>query len=112
MTGAVTPPHDRVLCDVAQRLRAALPENAVAARLGGDEFIVLVEECTGGAELTAVAEKILAALREPFDVAGLSVTVGASIGTALVDTHSTAIDELMHAVDTAMYLDKATRQRR
>lgn len=103
---------DRVLCDVAQRLRAALPENAVAARLGGDEFIVLVEECTGGAELTAVAEKILAALREPFDVAGLSVTVGASIGTALVDTHSTAIDELMHAVDTAMYLDKATRQRR
>ncbi len=103
---------DRVLCDVAQRLRAALPENAVAARLGGDEFIVLVEECTGRAELTAVSNKILAALREPFDVAGLSVTVGASIGTALVDTHSTAIDELMHAVDSAMYRDKAARQGR
>ncbi|MGX1804338.1 diguanylate cyclase domain-containing protein [Nocardia sp. NPDC055321] len=103
---------DRVLCDVAERLRAALPGNAVAARLGGDEFIVLVEECTGRAELADVSARILAALRDPFDVAGLSVTVGASIGTALVDTHSTAIDELMHAVDTAMYRDKATRQGR
>ncbi|MEV6066847.1 sensor domain-containing diguanylate cyclase [Nocardia sp. NPDC052001] len=103
---------DRVLCDVALRLRAALPDNAVAARLGGDEFIVLVEDCTGRTELTAVSDRILAALREPFDVAGLSVTVGASIGTALVDTHSTAIDELMHAVDTAMYRDKAARQGR
>ncbi|MRH93127.1 diguanylate cyclase [Nocardia sp. SYP-A9097] len=103
---------DRVLCDVAQRLRAILPENTVAARLGGDEFIVLVEECSGRAELTAVSDKILAALREPFDVAGLSVTVGVSIGTALVDTHCTAIDELMHAVDAAMYRDKAARQRR
>ncbi|MET9487538.1 sensor domain-containing diguanylate cyclase [Nocardia sp. NPDC006630] len=103
---------DRVLCDVAQRLRAVLPENAVAARLGGDEFIVLVEHCSGREELTAVADSILGALRQPFDVAGLSVTVGASIGTALVDTHSTAIDELMHAVDTAMYRDKAARSRR
>lgn len=103
---------DRVLRDVAQRLRGALPANAVAARLGGDEFIVLVEECTGRAELAEVSEAILTALRDPFDVAGLSVTVGASIGTALVDTHSTAIDELMHAVDTAMYRDKALRQGR
>ncbi|MEV6772442.1 sensor domain-containing diguanylate cyclase [Nocardia sp. NPDC051030] len=103
---------DRVLCDVADRLRKALPPNAVVARLGGDEFIVLVENCSGLAELRAVADKLLSALADPFDVAGLSVTVGASIGTALVDTDSTAIDELMHAVDTAMYRDKAARQGR
>ncbi|WP_460723711.1 diguanylate cyclase domain-containing protein [Nocardia heshunensis] len=102
---------DRVLRDVAQRLQAALPPNGVVARLGGDEFIVLVENCTGQAELDTVAENLLAALRDPFDVAGLLVTVGASIGTALVDTDATAIDELMHAVDTAMYRDKAARSR-
>ncbi|WP_459960293.1 diguanylate cyclase domain-containing protein [Nocardia sp. IFM 10818] len=103
---------DQVLRDVAQRLRAVLPGKAVAARLGGDEFIVLVENCSNHEELTTVADDILAALLRPFDVAGLSVTVGASIGTALVDVDSTAIDELMHAVDSAMYRDKALRQGR
>ncbi|MFI1914185.1 diguanylate cyclase domain-containing protein [Nocardia sp. NPDC020380] len=103
---------DRVLCDVAHRLRAALPPDETVARLGGDEFIVLVENCSGQAQLDSVADALLAALRQPFDVAGLSVHVGASIGTALVDTHSIAIDELMHAVDTAMYRDKATRHGR
>ncbi|MFE3194855.1 diguanylate cyclase domain-containing protein [Nocardia sp. NPDC059240] len=102
---------DRVLRDVAQRLQGALPPNAVVARLGGDEFIVLVENCSARAELDTVAESLLAALHDPFDVAGLLVTVGASIGTALVDTDATAIDELMHAVDTAMYRDKAARSR-
>ncbi|MFE3702350.1 diguanylate cyclase domain-containing protein, partial [Nocardia tengchongensis] len=101
-----------VLCEVAQRLRRALPPHGVAARLGGDEFIVLVESCSGREELDTVSDGLLAALGDPFDVAGLSVRVGASIGTALVDTDSTAIDELMHAVDTAMYRDKALRQGR
>ncbi|MFE3099486.1 diguanylate cyclase domain-containing protein [Nocardia tengchongensis] len=103
---------DQVLCEVAQRLRRALPPHGVAARLGGDEFIVLVESCSGREELDTVSDGLLAALGDPFDVAGLSVRVGASIGTALVDTDSTAIDELMHAVDTAMYRDKALRQGR
>ncbi|MTL14635.1 diguanylate cyclase [Nocardia seriolae] len=100
---------DQVLREVGQRLRMALPPNGVAARLGGDEFIVLVESCTGREELATVADNLLAALRDTFDVAGLSVRVGASIGTALVDTDATAVDELMHAVDTAMYRDKALR---
>ncbi|WP_067824697.1 sensor domain-containing diguanylate cyclase [Nocardia inohanensis] len=103
---------DQVLRDVAARLRAALPEKAVVARLGGDEFIVLVENCSGRGELDDVAESLLGALERPFDVAGLEVRVGASIGTALVDTDATAIDELMHAVDTAMYRDKALRHGR
>ncbi|MGW2660086.1 diguanylate cyclase domain-containing protein [Nocardia tengchongensis] len=103
---------DQVLCEVAQRLRRALPPHGVAARLGGDEFIVLVESCSGREELDTVSDDLLAALHDPFDVAGLSVRVGASIGTALVDTDSTAVDELMHAVDTAMYRDKALRQGR
>ncbi|UGT44653.1 sensor domain-containing diguanylate cyclase [Nocardia yamanashiensis] len=103
---------DQVLCDVAARLRATLPDKAVVARLGGDEFIVLIENCSGPAELDDVVERLLSALRHPFDVAGLAVTVGASIGTALVDTDATAIDELMHAVDSAMYRDKALRHGR
>lgn len=100
---------DRVLCDVAQRLRGALPPNGMVARLGGDEFIVLVENCSSQGELDAVTKSLLAALHAPFDVAGLPVHVGASIGTALVDTGSIAIDELMHVVDSAMYRDKAAR---
>ncbi|QLY27638.1 sensor domain-containing diguanylate cyclase [Nocardia huaxiensis] len=103
---------DQVLRDVAHRLRAALPPTGTAARLGGDEFIILLENCSSEEELAALSDTLLESLSAPFEVAGLSLPVGASIGTALVDTRSTAIDELMHVVDTAMYRNKATRHRR
>nr|WP_221332989.1 sensor domain-containing diguanylate cyclase [Nocardia transvalensis] len=103
---------DRVLRAVADRLRAVVsPPAGMAARLGGDEFIVMLEQCTDADRLVALSGQLLAALAEPIAVAGQSISIGASIGTALVTQHPEAIDDLMHTVDTAMYRNKAARHR-
>ncbi|MEV6275358.1 sensor domain-containing diguanylate cyclase [Nocardia sp. NPDC051832] len=99
---------DRVLRDVAHRLRAAVePVGGLAARIGGDEFIVLVDRCEGEHQLSAISGRIRVALAAPIEVAGQPVTVGASIGTVFAEEKPRDIDGLMHTVDTAMYRDKA-----
>uniref|UniRef100_UPI0024572E5E diguanylate cyclase domain-containing protein n=1 Tax=Nocardia wallacei TaxID=480035 RepID=UPI0024572E5E len=95
----------------AARLRAAAAPDGLAARLGGDEFIVLRERCADTEQLVSLSGRLLAALAEPIVVAGQSISVGASVGTALVTQHPEAIDDLMHTVDTAMYRNKAARHR-
>src|SRR5262249_35181214 len=96
---------------VADRLQAAVPPGGLVARMGGDEFIVLVERCSGETRLRALTEQLLAALAEPIVVAGQVISIGASIGTAVVAEAPAAINELLHTVDTAMYRDKATHPR-
>lgn len=101
---------DQVLRAVGERLRGAA-EPGLAARLGGDEFIVMVEDCTDDGRLLEQSGRLLAALAEPIIVAGHSISVGASIGTARVTERPEAIDDLMHSVDTAMYRNKSARAR-
>ncbi|MEV6431954.1 diguanylate cyclase [Nocardia sp. NPDC051463] len=99
---------DRVLHDVAQRLQAAVePTGGLVARIGGDEFIMLVEKCSSQKELDSISDLLLAALAAPMQVAGRSVAVGASIGAVFAEDRPTEVDELMHAVDSAMYRNKA-----
>ncbi|WP_330252618.1 sensor domain-containing diguanylate cyclase [Nocardia sp. NBC_00565] len=103
---------DRVLRDVAQRLRESVePAGGLVARIGGDEFIVLVERCTGADQLALISGLLLDALAAPIQLAGRAVVVGASIGTVFVLGRPTAIDELMHAADTAMYRNKSAGAR-
>ncbi len=102
---------DRVLRVVAERLGTAAGPDGLAARIGGDEFIVLIEQCVDEEQLVTASRRLLTALAEPVVVADRSISVGASIGTALVSSYPDAVDDLMHAVDTAMYRDKSTRQR-
>ncbi len=101
---------DQVLRAVGERLRAAA-EPGLAARLGGDEFIVMVEDCTDDGRLLEQSGRLLTALAEPIIVAGHSISVGASIGTARVTERPEVIDDLMHSVDTAMYRNKSARVR-
>ncbi|RJO79449.1 sensor domain-containing diguanylate cyclase [Nocardia panacis] len=104
---------DRVLRVVAERLRAAVdPYTGLVARLGGDEFIVLIEKCSGPDQLTAIADELCAAIAPPMAVSSVLVAVGASIGTTYVTDRPTAVDELLHAVDTAMYRDKSRHRNR
>ncbi|WP_019930618.1 sensor domain-containing diguanylate cyclase [Nocardia sp. BMG111209] len=102
---------DRVLRTVAERLRDAAAPEGLAARIGGDEFIVLIEDCTGPRQLAEVTDRLLAAVSQPIVVAGEPVSIGASVGTTLVDRRPQDIDALMHTVDSAMYRDKAIRPR-
>jgi len=97
---------DRLLQEVAGRLRGCLREPDTIGRLGGDEFAVLVE----GVDLASVrvlAERILAALAAPYPVVGGDVTIHASLGVAF-DEHAAYDDvQLLRNADIAMYAAKS-----
>jgi diguanylate cyclase (GGDEF)-like protein len=93
---------DRTLQEVAGRLRRAVRVSDTVARLGGDEFAVLIEDAAGESEVREAQDRIKAALREPLESAGGSVTVGASIGRALAGGRDDA-DAILRAADEAMY---------
>ena len=92
---------DRVLLDVAERVKTSVRQIDTVARLGGDEFVVLVNQADDhGAE--AAAWRVIEALKRPFTQAGMSFTVTASVGIALYPNDGTALDELLRRADAAM----------
>jgi diguanylate cyclase (GGDEF)-like protein len=98
---------DRLLQEVATRLRGAVRASDTVARLGGDEFGVLLHG-TAHAGAEAVAEGLLARLREPFVVDSTTLQVGGSIGLAWCPDHGTDVETLIQRADIAMYAAKAT----
>lgn len=98
---------DRLLVQVAIRLRQCVREGDMVARLGGDEFAVLIGGVVGSRIPEETSHRILAALREPFDIDGIDVVVGTSIGVVChVDSSESGTDVLRKA-DTALYAAKA-----
>src|SRR4051812_16742889 len=97
---------DRVLQAVAHRLRSCVRIHDTVARLGGDEFGVLLEGDIDHPD--RVGQRILAAMRQPFDVDGRGVTIGASLGAAVpnVDDPGLSADALLRRADAAMYAGK------
>jgi diguanylate cyclase (GGDEF)-like protein len=97
---------DRLLVDVAGRLRGCLRDADTAARLGGDEFVVVLEGVRGEAEALALAERIVLALGEPFSVGEAERTLSASIGLALSTLPHERPEDLLRFADLAMYRSK------
>jgi diguanylate cyclase (GGDEF)-like protein len=101
---------DRVLVEVAARLKRCLREADIVGRLGGDEFVVLLEDVSHAAQALVVAERILGELRAPFDLRGHQLSASASIGIALGAEEQP--EELLRAADLAMYQAKSTGKAR
>ncbi len=94
---------DRLLALVAERLLTVVRVADSVGRLGGDEFAMLLEDVKSADGAMIVAERALSLLATPFDLAGQSVVVGASIGVALRADASAGADELIQQADVAMY---------
>jgi diguanylate cyclase (GGDEF)-like protein len=103
---------DLLLRQVGTRLRAVLRATDAAARLGGDEFGVLLSDLGDHDMALRVADKILAAISEPYAIRGLSLRVTASIGIALFPDHAQDDEQLMQHADVAMYDAKVARSGR
>ncbi|HEY7630414.1 MAG TPA: EAL domain-containing protein [Thermoleophilaceae bacterium] len=97
---------DRVLQQLASRLRKVLRDSETVARLGGDEFAILLPSVSDESQVALVAQRILKSLEEPFVAAGLALDVDASIGIALFPDHGDRVAKLLRAADVAMYLGK------
>ena len=96
---------DQLLAAVAGRIRGCLRTSDTAARLGGDEFAVLLHDSVVEAALS-VGGRIIAAVREPFRIAGRDVFIGASVGVAISRDGAENSDSLLNNADVAMYRAK------
>ncbi|WP_245239145.1 putative bifunctional diguanylate cyclase/phosphodiesterase [Methylobacterium platani] len=92
---------DELLQQVAARLRKNTRHGDVVARLGGDEFAV-VQRVPDEAAATATAQRLIAVLSEPCDVASGRVHIGASIGVAIRAVQDLDMDPLLHDADLAL----------
>ncbi len=97
---------DRLLVEVARRLKECVRPGDTVARLGGDEFVVLLEDVTDEGEAIHVAERVAEALRPSFALVGHEVHVTASVGIALNRTPRDRPGELLRNADAAMYRAK------
>ncbi len=101
---------DIMLRQAADRLRVAVRDTDTVARLGGDEFAVLLPQISTVEDAIGVAEKLQAAIADPFLVEGLSLDIDASIGLSTYPQHARSPEELMQRADVAMYAAKAGHQ--
>jgi diguanylate cyclase (GGDEF)-like protein/PAS domain S-box-containing protein len=102
---------DQLLTEVAKRLNACVRDGDTVARLGGDEFVVVLDALSAVADEAAaqadmVAEKIRAALSQPYQLTSHIQHTTPSIGVVLFRGHQQGLDDVLKHADTAMYQAK------
>lgn len=97
---------DEVLKIASQRMLLHLRDGDVLARLGGDEFAALVCASATAQEYERVAERILVALTQPYQLDGKLELVGASIGLVVFPDDVTSAEDMLRMADAAMYAAK------
>jgi diguanylate cyclase (GGDEF)-like protein/PAS domain S-box-containing protein len=102
---------DRILTEVAHRLKGVARRGDTVARLGGDEFVLLCDNVEPG-RIESIAGRLLNSLSEPFDDMGPSDSPSASIGTATTEDPHASASGLLHAADSAMYQAKTNGRNR
>jgi diguanylate cyclase (GGDEF)-like protein/PAS domain S-box-containing protein len=97
---------DQLLRLASQRLFGALREEDTLARQGGDEFIVILPGIKSPQDASTVAQKLIAALEEPFLLQGNTLHVKTSIGISICPADGTNMETLLRHADMAMYYAK------
>ncbi|WP_411390810.1 phosphodiesterase DibA [Pseudomonas sp. MPB23] len=98
---------DQLLKLAGERLQALLGPGVTLARLGGDEFAVLAENCSQVVQAAALAQRILAAMQQPFNFDGHQLFVSASIGISLFPNDALSAEQLLRNADSALFKAKS-----
>jgi diguanylate cyclase (GGDEF)-like protein/PAS domain S-box-containing protein len=98
---------DRLLQEVTKRLLELVRTDDTVARLGGDEFTIILENLSNIVDAESVAEKILHALRRPFQLGEHEIYVTTSIGITLYPMDDNDIEKLIMNADGAMFQAKS-----
>jgi diguanylate cyclase (GGDEF)-like protein len=103
---------DRLLIEMAQRLRTCVREGDTVARLGGDEFVLLVQQLdedleTAVAQAGRIGDKVVAQLSQPCAIGAVQYQGSASVGVSMFLGHALDLDEILKRADLAMYQAKA-----
>ncbi|MCL2635052.1 MAG: EAL domain-containing protein, partial [Betaproteobacteria bacterium] len=97
---------DRLLIEVAQRLKECVRTCDTLSRLGGDEFVLLFSNLDDDRKSDHAVERVISALAQPFIIDGHSVQISASIGVTLYPQDGADSDTLLRQADQAMYAAK------
>jgi diguanylate cyclase (GGDEF)-like protein len=97
---------DRLLSQVADRLRECVRETDTIARLGGDEFTIILSDVDEAAHIAAITGKLLANISRPIKLGAEHVHVSASIGITLYPWDANNAEGLLKNADQAMYHSK------
>ncbi len=97
---------DRLLVEIAERLRLCLRGADTVGRLGGDEFVILLLGLERVEECEAALKRILDAIKQPVVIQGHPITVSASIGVSVYPHDDADPDTLLRHADQAMYQAK------
>ncbi len=103
---------DRLLIEVAQRLKLCVRAGDTVSRLGGDEFVLLLGDLDDVHECDHAIARIIATLTQPFVITGHAVTISASIGVTLYPEDASDSDTLLRHADQAMYAAKQAGRNR
>jgi len=98
---------DRLLQDIAQKLKAHLREVDLVARIGGDEFVILLEDIPGIEKAIQITQRILKDFQTPLILNDAEVVISTSIGIVLGTNDYCQASDLLRDADIAMYRAKA-----
>ena len=103
------PVGDRLLQEVAERIKAVVRRSDTVARLGGDEFAVIQRISTAPHDALRLADRLIAAVSEPYTIEDNAIEIGTSIGISVTPDDSVDPDELLRVADLALYQSKPNR---
>jgi len=97
---------DMLLQAISGRLKTRVRQTDTVARLGGDEFAILLEKARDGGIAQRLAQELHTTLVQPYELEGVTLTVGASIGVTLFPEDAPTIEEALELADSRMYRAK------
>ncbi len=103
---------DGLLQQAAARISHTIRDDDWCARLGGDEFVVVCEQLDSIAHAEQIAERLLKSVSDSYQVDGVGLIVGTSIGISLAPAHADSAKTLIKHADLALYQAKATGRSR
>ncbi|MFN3620027.1 putative bifunctional diguanylate cyclase/phosphodiesterase [Sphingorhabdus sp.] len=100
------PVGDRLLAQVARRLKLIMTDNELCGRLGGDEFAVVINDASDTNYVATLSGRIIESLSRPYEVDQNTLFIGASVGSALGPVDGRTVELLMRSADLALYRSK------
>jgi len=97
---------DKLLIQVADRIKLNIRGGDTASRIGGDEFTLLVGDIKSMSHCEATLKRINNSLSQPYLIDNLPITIGTSIGATLYPIHGTDLESLIKISDKMMYQAK------
>ena len=103
---------DKLLQEVAKRLKSSVRKDDFVARLAGDEFVILMEGIENKKTLENISKKIINSIGKPYIIDGSIISIGTSIGISILPDDAQDIETFLKHADFAMYHSKISGKNR